>query len=339
MKKKILNQLIAAVLVCGSVLSVISIRANAEEKIGIIDENGQTYFYNELGQKETGWANISGKWYYFNEKGEMQKSITEEINHKKFKFDESGIAVDENGAPIGSLDEDKIQNSIDAYGAHLKIENGKVYYYNESNQKTGWVNDLGKMYYYNEKGEMQKSTTVKDITGKEVKLNEKGVAVGEHGYDLIDGEEVTYDSSEAYKMSHKEWKKVGDDWYYYDDLGTKIANSWQRDNGLYYHFDADGKMQKNTTIKDWKGNDCVLNADGALSNRSNPDISIDDNYSWKQENGNWFYMNSDGYKEIGWIQTNNKWYYCNEDGVMQKNTTIIDHDVKYALGADGAWIQ
>jgi len=343
MKKKILNQLIAATLICGSVLAVGNIPANAEVETGMITENGQTYLYNALGQKITGMVNSNGKWYYFNEKGEMQKNTTIKVNGKDIKFDENGIELDENGKQINETD--KYEANSRRYGAHNKIKNGKFYYCNESNQETGWVFDVGgKMYYYNEKGEMQKNTTVKDLTGKEVKLNEKGVVVGEHGYDLIDGEEVTYDSSEAYKKSHKQWKKVGDDWYYYfgNNLEVKIADSWQRDNGLYYYFNHDGKMQKNTTVKGMKGSECLLNADGALTNKSTPDITFEEEvYSWKQVDGDWYYMDSDGDKETGWIQddTTGKWYYCNQDGVMQKNTHIIDHDIKYVLGADGAWIQ
>lgn len=78
MKKKVLNQLIAAVLVCGSILAVGMTAANAEVKTqtGMITENGKIYFYNGLGQKETGWINISGKWYY----------LMRMANAKKYNF-------------------------------------------------------------------------------------------------------------------------------------------------------------------------------------------------------------------------------------------------------------
>lgn len=284
MKKKILNRLVASVLVCGSILAV-GTNANAEIKT----ENGI----------------VIGK------DGEQTSKV-------RFKYGVSG-----NG------------------------ENGRLYYVDASGRETGWVNEDGKIYYYNDKREMQKNTVIKDINGNEVKLNNNGVAVGEHGYELIDGEEVTYDSSEAYKKSHKCWKMVDDDWHYYlyDCKDCMVSDSWQQDNGVWYYFDHDGKMQKNTTVKDGQGNDCVLNADGALTNRNKPEKHTAkaihaDNYSWKQIGGNWYYMNSNGDKKNGWIQNEEtgKWYYCNQEGVMQKNTTIIDHDIKYILGSDGAWI-
>lgn len=333
MKKKILNQLIAAALVCGSLLAVGNLPANAEEKIkkGLITENGHTYLYNGLGQKTTGMkANMSDKWYYFNDNGEMVKNTTVNIRGIDCTFDENGIEISENGVKIFN------------YGDEGTYENGKSYYVNKSGKKTGWVDVEGKVYYYNEKGEMQKDTTVKDLDGNEVKLNKNGVVVGKLGYELIYGEEITKDSSEAYKSSHKQWKKVGNDWYYY--TGGKFENmltgSWIKDNGVWYNFNDKGIMQKNTTVKDKKGNDCVLNADGALTNRDKPEEDFEAGYdfSWKQVDGNWYSIASNGNKETGWVQSNSKWYYCNKDGVMQKDTTIVENDIKYVLGTDGAWI-
>lgn len=336
MKKKILNQLIAAALVCGTVLAVGSTSANAAIKT----ENGKTYSYNELGQKATGWVLDLGNWYYFNENGEMQKNTTIKIGGNDFKFDENGAMISKDGVQKG--------DSRFIYGNKIQDENGKRYYLNESGKKTGWVDVDAKTYYYNEKGEMQKDTTVKDINGKEVKLSKNGVVVGKNGYELIMGEEVTYDSSEAYKNSQKQgteqWKKVGNDWYYYfgnDDDMEMSANSWEQNNGVWYYFNDKGIMQKNTTVKDEKGNDCVLNADGALTNRSKPEMVIEDPIpaSLKVIDGKTYYMEADGTKYTGWEKIGDKWYYFAKDGVMQKNTTIIDNDIKYNLGADGAWIK
>ncbi|NSB12609.1 cell wall-binding protein [Clostridium beijerinckii] len=331
MKKKMLNKLVAMVLVYGSVLAVGMIPANAAIKT----ESGKTYYYNELGQKVKGWLNDNGKWYYFNENGEMQKNTTMKIDGEDFEFNENGVLISKNGQ--------ETKQALYEYGKNSKIKDGKIYYVNASGKETGWVEVDGKVYYYNNNGEMQKNTTVKDINGKEVKLDEKGVAVGEHGYELIMGEEVTYDSSEAYKKSHEHWRKVGNDWYYYLTGDDMLADSWEQNNGVWYYFNNEGKMQKNTTVKDGKGNDCILNAEGALTNRSKPEIDTSkykdaSSYSWKEINGNWYYMASDGDKVTGWIKTNGKWYYCNKDGVMQKNTTIIEGDNKYVLDASGAWI-
>lgn len=336
MKKKLLNQLFAAALVCGSLLSVGNVSAYAADGIknGLKTENGHTYSYdNDV--KETNkwiWFYEGGKgvWHYFDENGEMAKNKTViGPNHK------TEVKIDENG--VGQVNWE--------YGVDVKGEGEKLYYLNASGQKTGWVEEQGKMYYYNEKGEMLKNTTVKNQLGKEVKLNDKGVLVGEHGYDIIDGIEVTYDSSEAYKKSQKEWKQVGSDWTY--NTGTekkeRLAHEWEQINGVWFYFNDKGIMQKNTTIKDYKGNENVLNADGALTNRTEPKYEYKEEgdgvaYSQKVIDGKTYFVNAKGENKIGWVMYNEKWYYTNKDGVMQKDTTIIEGAKKFVLDANGAWI-
>ncbi len=334
MKKKILNQLIAAALVCGSLLTVGNLPANAETTLnGLKTENGHTYSYDN-GVKDTNQWILFGDdkgsvWHYFDENGEMVKNKTILGPNNKTE-----VKIDENG--VGEVNWE--------YGVNCNFDNGKCYYLNASGQKTGWVEDQGKIYYYNEKGEMLKDTTVKNQFGKEVKLNKDGVLVGEHGYDIIDGVEVTYDSSEAYKKSQKEWKQVGSDWTYNDGNQKKehLAKGWEQINGVWFYFNDNGIMQKNTTIKDGKGNDCVLNADGALTNRAKPedkDPEKTKGYSQKVIDGKTYFVDDNGVKKIGWVIYNGKWYYTNRDGVMQKDTAIIEGNNKYVLGSDGVWIR
>lgn len=57
---------------------------------------------------------------------------------------------------------------------------------------------------------------------------------------------------------------------------------------------------------------------------------------WKTENGNTYYVKSDGsyYKKV-WLKLNGKVYYFDESGVMQKGWKVVDNK-KYYLGNDGA---
>lgn len=54
-----------------------------------------------------------------------------------------------------------------------------------------------------------------------------------------------------------------------------VKDDWEKVNGFWYHFDKDGVMEKNTTIKDEVGNDYVLNEDGVLTNSEEPGFADD----------------------------------------------------------------
>lgn len=40
---------------------------------------------------------------------------------------------------------------------------------------------------------------------------------------------------------------------------------------------------------------------------------------WKQENGMWYFYNTDGSMATGWVQVNGSWYYLNSNGSMKVN--------------------
>lgn len=149
--------------------------------------------------------------------------------------------------------------------------------------------------------------------------------------------------SEEYKEKTSDWKKVNGRWTYYNGNSKEdqVKDRWSVINGYWYHFDENGYMQYSVTIKDDGGNDCILNKDGVLVNRDEPDINYlkdnKSNYVWKINNGNYYCFDKDGKMITGWVLDKTKWYYFNNEGIMQKNTTIIDGDKKYKLGPDGVW--
>ncbi|CIV31137.1 choline binding protein A [Streptococcus pneumoniae] len=56
---------------------------------------------------------------------------------------------------------------------------------------------------------------------------------------------------------------------------------------------------------------------------------------WKQENGMWYFYNTDGSMAIGWLQNNGSWYYLNANGAMATGW-VKDGDTWYYLEASGA---
>ena len=172
----------------------------------------------------------------------------------------------------------------------------------ETQTKARWVLDGGKWYYYDENGQMEKNTTI-TVDGEQYNLGSDGAWI-ETAQQKKDREEraakyeakikaydakypLTNEYSEDYKKRDDRWTNKDGNWYYNskfnqlvnDDYSEKanknIKDNWEKINGFWYHFDKDGVMEKNTTIKDEVGNDCVLNGDGVLTNREEPQFPDD----------------------------------------------------------------
>ena len=45
--------------------------------------------------------------------------------------------------------------------------------------------------------------------------------------------------------------------------------------------------------------------------------SIGASAAWKQNQGNWYYLNDSGEVKTGWVNDNGTWYYLDNSGVMK----------------------
>ncbi|MBE6072449.1 MAG: hypothetical protein E7208_10885 [Clostridium butyricum] len=229
--------------------------------------------------------------------------------------------------------------------AKAEISNGSKTTINNVNlKKNVWHGEDGKLYYYDENGVMQKNT-IKTINGIKYKFDETGNNVGEMKTDKDDIDKYMHQYSEEYKENDTRWNKKDGEWHFcYLEGDEKYSegkcekDDWAEINGYWYHFNKDGEMDKNTTIKDDKGNECKLNADGALINRKEPEFAIEDDTEFKTIDGKDYYIDETGNKKTGWILKGGKWYYADQNGVIQKNKTVIINNKKYTLGSDGVWI-
>ena len=172
----------------------------------------------------------------------------------------------------------------------------------ETQTKARWVLDGGKWYYYDENGQMEKNTTI-TVDGEQYNLGSDGawIETEEQKREREEQEAkieanikaynakypLTNECSEDYKKRDDRWTNKDGNWYYnskYDQLvfgaidngeEDNVKDDWEKVNGFWYHFNKDGVMEKNTTIKDEVGNDCVLNGDGVLTNREEPGFADD----------------------------------------------------------------
>ncbi len=138
------------------------------------------------------------------------------------------------------------------------------------------------------------------------------------------------------------WKKVSNQWYYFDQNGN-MARNWQNIGGFWYYMDGNGVMQTgwvNPSGDSWyylnnNGDMCT----GWIQPRQGEWYYLDASGCmqryWVQVNGKWYFMNESGRMQTGWITVNEKNYYLHSDGSMAADTTVSGR----ILGADGAEIR
>ena len=115
--------------------------------------------------------------------------------------------------------------------------------------------------------------------------------------------------------------------------GGTEEGAWEKKNGKWYYFDADGAMQTG-----WLAlgeSRYYLNGSGAMQT------------GWVKTDGSWYYFSSTGAMQTGWIKSYSKWYYLNADGAMQTGWLEWAGNHYYMNGSgvmqtgwlklDGAW--
>ena len=58
---------------------------------------------------------------------------------------------------------------------------------------------------------------------------------------------------------------------------------------------------------------------------------------WLQNNGSWYYLNSNGAMATGWLKDNGTWYYLNANGAMATGW-LKDNGTRYYLNVNGAMV-
>ena len=114
------------------------------------------------------------------------------------------------------------------------------------------------------------------------------------------------------------WQKDNNNWRYYED--NKPVLNWKQIAGVWYYFNQDGIMLRNTIYKDY-----LLNKSGALAERS-----------WVKLAEQWYYADEKGkVTRDKWEKIAGAWYHFDADGIME--SSIWKN--KYYLKDNGAMAQ
>jgi len=119
---------------------------------------------------------------------------------------------------------------------------------------------------------------------------------------------------------YEEWVKKDGKWYYYDEYGKKVKETWKLDpaDGKIYVLDSKGVR---VTKKGW------FEAKNFYT-----DYGQKVSYSTK------YYIKKGGEVTTGWKKIGKKYYYFDQSGRMMTSGSFVKGSKLYLLGDDGARI-
>lgn len=98
-----------------------------------------------------------------------------------------------------------------------------------------------------------------------------------------------------------------------DYLDKKAIHIWQ--------YNSKGIVKGITGAVDM--NTCLI----PLEDLFEKQINLKNN--WMEQNGKWYYFDTEGFMKTGWIEDKEKWYYLKPDGSMASNESLVILSDKY----------
>ena len=140
-----------------------------------------------------------------------------------------------------------------------------------------------------------------------------------HKSEWIDGQ--WYDEAGKTDYAAKgSWKQNETGWWFEDSSGWYPVSSWQKIDGLWYYFRAEGYMAASEWIDDY-----WLDSDGAC--RYVP------RGGWRRNKAGWWYEDTSGWQPVSqWLSINERWYYFGDNGNLVTSSYVDG----YWVNADGA---
>ena len=197
--------------------------------------DGEKYYFNAKGYKQTGWIQLDDIWYYLDEDGAMQTGW-QLVNGKWYFMNESGEMQ------TGWLEINGNKFYLRASGA-MQTGWGKIddvwYYFGDSGiMKTGWQKVNNIWYYLGADGQM--CVGWHTINGKTYYFKPSGAMAANEWYA---GWWLNADGTWTYYYMGS-WKEDNKGWKFSDTSGWYAKNETIRIDNSLYTFDAEGYWVK-----------------------------------------------------------------------------------------------
>lgn len=287
-------------------------------------------------------------YFYFDDSKSLCKSI-EDGDKKIYQFDIDGdgnydidlVYVKTDDDYSGSLSVNKATNLTGEYTYNMSdelIEYRKsklLYYYDkvvfdftksDSGSNSGSKSDKTSDNNSSNNNASNSASSGNNSSGNTNSNN----ATGTNGSSNNHGGSVTYENEwfngqwygvngDISYTAQGTWKSDGSGWWFADSSGWYPAAEWQKIDGYWYYFNADGYMASN----EWRDG-YYLSECGALI--------YDPTASWYNDSNGWYFMDTSGwYPASEWQKINGSWYYFDGSGYMVTSRYIDG----YWIGSDG----
>ena len=139
----------------------------------------------------------------------------------------------------------------------------------------------------------------------------------------VDGKWYDADGKQTYD-GILSWKQNETGWWVEDTKGWYPTSTWQKIDGKWYYFCADGYMD----YSEYRDG-CWLGDDGAW---------VEDYYGghWMSDATGWWYEDASGWYPVSrWLWIDGSCYYFEASGYMATSKYVDG----YWVGADGAWVK
>ena len=272
--------------------------------------DGNTYYFDEYGYKQTGSLYHGNDCYYFDSNGVMQKNYF----YGNQYFGDKGKAIKNDWQDVDGYGWMYFDQS--GYNYHAWEDEGYVSYYidgeyylfdvrgvMQTNKESGYK-------YYGEDGKAVRNKKIQLSGGYRYYNDNCDYYCGWNGSDgkeyfnfvEIDGKYYAFDSNGYLKTG---WVDQWDTWYYFNADGSRASNQWIDDT---YYVDADGSMITNRWIDDSN----YVGSDGKKTTNT-----------WESVSNGWKYKLGDsGYASQRMCFIDGQYYAFDYNGFMAQNEMI-----------------
>ncbi len=200
-----------------------------------------TYYFNSKGYKVTGWVNENGNRYFLNKLGQLQKKRW--LWSKKYYASASGAVLKGLNAIGGNLYYFNTTNGAIVKNRLQAVGNDTYYLQkNGTAAKNKWVTISYKQYYFQTDGKMAKGTWVGQyyVDANGVKTSQTKTV----GWKTTNGQKYYFDANGNMTTG---FATISGNRYFFNNSGVMLTGL-QEIAGIKYYFYPEGNMAVSTTV-------------------------------------------------------------------------------------------